>query len=123
MGRHAAELAVSSAAEAGLVNGYDHPTRLGAGSLGSRSGARHRLLARAVRRPMVVVMVGTAVTIEAVDAQAGFWAGSSCPATASCSAHSESGTAGLGMFHRRGAPVPDEHQRRADQRGHLRELP
>jgi type III pantothenate kinase len=52
------------------LNGYDHPTRLGADRWVAMIGARHRMLAgRQAARPMVVVMVGTAVTVEAVDAE------------------------------------------------------
>ena len=71
---------VSSTEEAGLVNGYDHPTRLGADRWVAMIGARHRMLgaqraAGAGPRPMVVVMVGTAVTVEAVDAEGRFLGG------------------------------------------------
>ena len=62
---------VSSAEEAGLTNGYDHPSRLGADRWVAMVGARHRMLAQGAPRPMVVVMVGTAglkaPTGEAVD--------------------------------------------------------
>jgi type III pantothenate kinase len=37
---------VSSAEEAGLVNGYDHPSRLGADRWVAMVGARHHVLAR-----------------------------------------------------------------------------
>ena len=86
---------VSSAAEAGLVNGYDHPTRLGADRWVAMIGARHRLLARGERRPMVVVMVGTAVTVEAVDAQGRFLGGFILPGHGIMLRVLESGTAGL----------------------------
>ena len=86
---------VSSAAEAGLVNGYDHPTRLGADRWVAMIGARHRLLARGERRPMVVVMVGTAVTVEAVDAQGRFLGGFILPGHGIMLRALESGTAGL----------------------------
>jgi len=56
---------VPSAAEAGIVNGYDHPARLGADRWVAVIGARHRLLREGPPRPMVVVLVGTAVTVEA----------------------------------------------------------
>jgi type III pantothenate kinase len=38
---------VSSAEEAGLTNGYDHPSRLGADRWVAMVGARHHVLARA----------------------------------------------------------------------------
>ncbi|MCO4095309.1 MAG: type III pantothenate kinase [Acidovorax sp.] len=50
---------VSSAAEAGLTNGYDHPSRLGSDRWVAMIGARHHVLARGPARPLVVVMVGT----------------------------------------------------------------
>ena len=86
---------VSSAAEAGLVNGYDHPTRLGADRWVAMIGARHRLLAQGPARPMVVVMVGTAVTVEAVDAQGKFLGGLILPGHGIMLRALESGTAGL----------------------------
>ena len=54
---------VSSEAEAGLRNGYDHPARLGADRWVAMIGAYQHLRAQGVQRPMVVVMVGTAVTV------------------------------------------------------------
>jgi type III pantothenate kinase len=86
---------VSSAAEAGLVNGYDHPTRLGPDRWVAMIGARHRMQARGERRPMVVVMVGTAVTVEAVDAQGRFLGGFILPGHGIMLRALESGTAGL----------------------------
>ena len=44
----------SSAGEAGLVNGYDHPTRLGADRWVAMIGAWHRLLGTGPARPLVV---------------------------------------------------------------------
>jgi hypothetical protein len=61
------------AEEAGLTNGYDHPSRLGSDRWVAMIGARHHVLARAPR-PLVVVMVGTAVTVDAIDAEGAFWA-------------------------------------------------
>ncbi len=86
---------VSSAAEAGLVNGYDHPTRLGADRWVAMIGAWHRQLARGGPRPLVVVMVGTAVTVEAVDAQGRFLGGFILPGHGIMLKALESGTAGL----------------------------
>ena len=64
---------VASEAETGLRNGYDHPTRLGADRWVAMIGAYHRMRAQGEPRPMVVVMVGTAVTVEAIDAEGSFW--------------------------------------------------
>lgn len=86
---------VSSAEEAGLVNGYDHPTRLGSDRWVAMIGARHRMLSQGVARPMVVVMVGTAVTVEAVDASGRFLGGLILPGHGIMLRALESGTAGL----------------------------
>ena len=90
-----AQWVVSSAAEAGLENGYDHPTRLGADRWVAMIGARHRMLARGAARPLVVVMVGTAVTVEAVDAEGRFLGGLILPGHGIMLRALESGTAGL----------------------------
>jgi len=86
---------VSSAAEAGLTNGYDHPARLGSDRWVAMIGARHRLLARGRQRPCVVVMVGTAVTVEAIDADGRFLGGIILPGHGIMLRALESGTAGL----------------------------
>ena len=86
---------VSSAAEAGIVNGYDHPTRLGADRWVAMIGARHRMLAQGPARPMVVVMIGTAVTVEAVDTYGKFLGGLILPGHGIMLRALESGTAGL----------------------------
>ncbi|MBC7681780.1 MAG: type III pantothenate kinase [Ferruginibacter sp.] len=86
---------VSSPAEAGLTNGYDHPTRLGADRWVAMVGARHRMLAQGPERPMVVVMVGTAVTVEAVDTHGKFLGGLILPGHGIMLRALESGTAGL----------------------------
>lgn len=85
----------ASAAEAGLTNGYDHPARLGADRWVAMIGARQRMLAAGPARPMVVVMVGTAVTVEAVDAQGRFLGGFILPGHGIMLRALESGTAGL----------------------------
>ncbi len=86
---------VASTAEAGIVNGYDHPTRLGADRWVAMIGARHRMLAHGAARPMVVVMIGTAVTVEAVDAGGRFLGGFILPGHGIMLRALESGTAGL----------------------------
>ncbi|MEO5671679.1 MAG: type III pantothenate kinase [Ramlibacter sp.] len=90
-----AQWVVASTSEAGLVNGYDHPTRLGADRWVAMIGAWHRLLAQGPVRPMVVVMVGTAVTVEAVDMQGKFMGGFILPGHGIMLRALESGTAGL----------------------------
>ena len=86
---------VSSPEEAGLSNGYDHPARLGADRWVAMIGAHHRLLARGVRKPCLVVMVGTAVTVEAIDASGRFLGGIILPGHGIMLRALESGTAGL----------------------------
>jgi len=67
---------VPSLQEAGLINGYDYPSRLGADR-------------------WVVVMVGTAVTVEAIDAEGRFLGGLILPGHGIMLRALESGTAGL----------------------------
>ncbi len=86
---------VPSVQEAGVTNGYDHPTRLGSDRWVAMIGARHRLLARGQRCPAVVVMVGTAVTVEALDAGGKFLGGFILPGHGIMLRALESGTAGL----------------------------
>ncbi len=86
---------VPSAQEAGLTNGYDHPSRLGSDRWVAMIGARHRLLASGPARPLVVVMVGTAVTVEAIDAGGRFLGGLILPGHGIMLRALESGTAGL----------------------------
>lgn len=87
---------VPSTSEAGVTNGYDHPSRLGADRWVAIIGARARMLAQhAEPRPLVVVMVGTAVTVEAIDAQGHFLGGLILPGHGIMLRALESGTAGL----------------------------
>ena len=86
---------VPSAQEAGLSNGYDHPARLGADRWVAMIGARQRLLAQGPARPCVVVMVGTAVTVEAIDTHGRFLGGIILPGHGIMLRALESGTAGL----------------------------
>lgn len=88
----------SSSQEGGLLNGYDHPTRLGSDRWVAMIGARERML-QATRgqppRPIVLVMVGTAVTIEAIDREGHFLGGLILPGHGMMLRALESGTAGL----------------------------
>ena len=86
---------VSTAQECGISNGYEHPARLGADRWVAMIGARHRLLARGLQKPCVVVMVGTAVTVEALDGQGNFLGGIILPGHGIMLRALESGTAGL----------------------------
>ena len=86
---------VASEAEAGLTNGYDFPTRLGADRWVAMIGASHRMRAQGPARPIVVAMVGTAVTVEAIDAGGRFLGGLILPGHGIMLRALESGTAGL----------------------------
>ena len=86
---------VSTAQECGVSNGYEHPARLGADRWVAMIGARHRLLARGLQKPCVVVMVGTAVTVEALDTEGRFLGGIILPGHGIMLRALESGTAGL----------------------------
>ena len=86
---------ISSPQEAGVTNGYEHPARLGADRWVAIIGARHRLLRRGISKPCIVVMVGTAVTVEAIDASGKFLGGIILPGHGIMLRALESGTAGL----------------------------
>ncbi|MBP6852422.1 MAG: type III pantothenate kinase, partial [Rhodoferax sp.] len=86
---------VASESEAGLRNGYDFPTRLGADRWVAMIGAWHRMLAQGPARPIIVAMVGTAVTVEGIDATGRFLGGLILPGHGIMLRALESGTAGL----------------------------
>lgn len=90
---------VPSAHEAGLHNGYDHPSRLGADRWVALAGARWRALTAVVAgakpRPALVVMVGTCVTVDALDADGRFLGGFILPGFGLMQKALEMGTAGL----------------------------
>jgi type III pantothenate kinase len=86
---------VPSLHEAGVRNGYDHPNRLGADRWVSLIGARSRVLAEGPPRPALVVMVGTAVTVDALDADGHFLGGLILPGFGMMLRALELGTAGL----------------------------
>jgi len=86
---------VSGASACGVTNGYDHPTRLGVDRWVALIGARHRILARGAPRPILVVMVGTAVTVDALDTQGNFLGGLILPGFGLMLRALEMGTAGL----------------------------
>ncbi len=86
---------VPSLHEAGLTNGYEHPTRLGADRWVALAGARSRVLASGKARPALVVMVGTAVTVDALDASGRFLGGLILPGFGLMQRALEMGTAGL----------------------------
>ncbi len=86
---------MSSASACGVSNGYDHPTRLGVDRWVALIGARHRILGRGAARPILVVMVGTAVTVDALDTGGNFLGGLILPGFGLMLRALEMGTAGL----------------------------
>ncbi|MBL8331586.1 MAG: type III pantothenate kinase [Rubrivivax sp.] len=80
---------------AGVINGYDHPHRLGADRWVALVGARQRALALGSPRPALVVMVGTAVTVDAIDTEGRFLGGLILPGFGLMLRALEMGTAGL----------------------------
>ena len=86
---------VADAEGAGVRNGYEHPARLGADRWVALVGARQRQLATACPRPVVVVMVGTAVTVDALTADGQFLGGLILPGFGLMLRALEMGTAGL----------------------------
>ena len=87
---------VPGAHAAGVTNGYDHPTRLGADRWAALAGARWHVLQRSGdARPALVVMVGTAVTVDSLDAQGHFLGGLIMPGFGLMLRALEQGTSGL----------------------------
>ncbi|WP_422017869.1 type III pantothenate kinase [Roseateles sp.] len=80
---------------AGVKNGYDHPTRLGADRWVAVVGAHAHARARGFTGPVLVVMVGTAVTVEALSSDAQFLGGLILPGHGIMLRALEGGTAGL----------------------------
>ena len=86
---------VSSRQACGVINGYDHPNRLGTDRWVALIGARHRVLAMGEPRPVLVVMVGTAVTVDSLDAEGHFLGGMILPGFGLMLRALEMGTSGL----------------------------
>ena len=86
---------VSTAHACGVTNSYDHPNRLGVDRWVALIAARHRVLAQGRARPALVVMVGTAVTVDALDAGGRFLGGLILPGFGLMLRALEMGTAGL----------------------------
>ncbi|MDH4290517.1 MAG: type III pantothenate kinase [Aquincola sp.] len=91
---------VPAAQAAGVVNGYDHPARLGDDRWAALVGARWHALERArlaatPPRPVLVVMVGTAVTVDSLDMSGRFLGGLIMPGFGLMLRALEQGTAGL----------------------------
>lgn len=86
---------VSGAQAGGVTNGYDHPSRLGTDRFVALIGARSHVLALGGERACLVVMIGTAVTVDALDAQGHFLGGLILPGHGIMLRALEGGTAGL----------------------------
>lgn len=86
---------VSSKQAGGVVNSYDHPSRLGVDRWVALIGARQRVLSHGPARPALVVMVGTAVTVDALDETGRFLGGLILPGFGLMLRALEMGTAGL----------------------------
>ena len=86
---------VATAQAGGVRNGYDHPVRLGVDRWVALIGARQRVLARGEATPALVIMVGTAVTVDALDADGKFLGGLILPGFGLMLRALEMGTAGL----------------------------
>lgn len=86
---------VSSAQACGVTNGYQHPSRLGVDRWAALIGGRHHVLAHGAPRPALVVMVGTAVTVDALDETGRFLGGLIMPGFGLMLRALEMGTAGL----------------------------
>jgi len=86
---------VSTAQGGGITNGYDHPGRLGADRFVALVGARSHVLQRGPARAALVVMIGTAVTVDALDPEGHFLGGLILPGHGIMLRALEGGTAGL----------------------------
>ena len=86
---------VSGKQGGGITNGYEHPNRLGPDRFVALIGARHHVLSHGRPRPALVVMVGTAVTVDALDATGHFLGGMILPGFGVMQRALEMSTAGL----------------------------
>jgi len=85
----------SSARAGGVTNGYDYPGRLGTDRFVAQIGARWHVTSRGPAQPILVVMIGTAVTVDALDTEGRFLGGLILPGHGIMLRALESGTAGL----------------------------
>ncbi|MGL4667220.1 MAG: type III pantothenate kinase [Saezia sp.] len=81
--------------QCGVTNGYDHPARLGVDRWVALIGARKRLLQKQQNFPAIVVMIGTAVTVDAMDCNGDFLGGLIMPGHGMMLNALQKGTAGL----------------------------
>jgi hypothetical protein len=106
---------VSTAQAAGVRNGYDHPNRLGVDRWVALIAARQRVLASGQPRAALVVMVGTAVTVDALDADGLFVGGLILPGFG-LMLRAGDGHCRVEGTDRRGRRLSHPHQRRFDER-------
>ncbi|MFC5478069.1 type III pantothenate kinase [Massilia suwonensis] len=92
----------SSAARAGLVNGYREPQRLGCDRFAAAIGAR----ALAPNQPLVVATCGTATTVDAITAEGRFIGGMILPGLALMAGALAKNTAQLPQATPGAAPPP-----------------
>jgi len=86
---------VPDAEAAGVRNGYDHPTRLGPDRWVAVIGARAHARMRNFTGPVLTVMIGTAVTVDALSGDGQFLGGLILPGHGIMLRALEGGTAGL----------------------------
>jgi len=82
---------VAQAEECGVVNGYDRPGLLGPDRWAALIAARHRI----PDEPVLIITVGTAVTIDSLDEEGKFLGGLILPGFGLMLDALEAGTAGL----------------------------
>ena len=81
--------------QCGVTNGYDHPARLGVDRWVALIGAKKHLQQKKQNLPAIVVMIGTAVTVDALDAEGNFIGGLIMPGHGIMLSALQKGTAGL----------------------------
>ncbi len=86
---------VPDAEASGVRNGYDHPTRLGPDRWVAVIGAHAHARMRGFTGPVLTVMVGTAVTVDALSSDGQFLGGLILPGHGIMLRALEGGTAGL----------------------------
>lgn len=91
----APEWATVKASQCGVTNGYAHPVRLGIDRWMALMGAHQHLQNNAYRGPAIVSMVGTAVTVDALDSESVFLGGIIMPGHGIMLSALRTGTAGL----------------------------
>lgn len=89
------EWATVKASQCGVTNGYTHPVRLGIDRWMALIGAHQHLQTKSEQVPVIVSMVGTAVTVDALDNKGAFLGGIIMPGHGIMQNALRTGTAGL----------------------------